>query len=135
MFCFCVWPSFMGAVLSVIKVYKEYKTNKQTNKKTQQHNITSAFPPKEASPVCFAHLCLYLHPAAQLFRAPTLWFIELTVATCHIQYTFLSLCHCYSRETGQNTKILEVRRQLLVPQSINTERVSLRARSFGPIPE
>ena len=26
------------------------------------------------------------------FRAPTLWFIDLTVATCHIQSTFLSLC-------------------------------------------
>ena len=25
------------------------------------------------------------------FRAPTLWFNDLTVATCHIQYTFLSL--------------------------------------------
>ena len=38
-----------------------------------------------------------------------LWFIDLTVATCHIQYTFLSLCQFVSRENGQNTTILEVR--------------------------
>ena len=28
------------------------------------------------------------------FRVPTLWFIDLTVAISHIQYTFLSLCQC-----------------------------------------
>ena len=27
----------------------------------------------------------------------------LTVATCHIQYTFLNLCQLFSRENGQNT--------------------------------
>ena len=32
-----------------------------------------------------------------------MWFIHLTVATCHAQYTFLSLCQF------ENTKILEVR--------------------------
>ena len=37
-----------------------------------------------------------------------LWFIDLTVATCHIQYTFLSLCQFFSQENGQNTKILKV---------------------------
>ena len=37
------------------------------------------------------------------FRVSTLWFIELTVATCHIQYTFLSLCQILSRENEQNT--------------------------------
>ena len=40
------------------------------------------------------------------FRTPTLWFIDLTVAACHIQCTFLSLCQFVSRENGQNTKIL-----------------------------
>ena len=43
------------------------------------------------------------------FRAATLWFIDLTVVACHIQYIFLSLCQLFSRENGQNTKILEVR--------------------------
>ena len=61
--------------------------------------------------------------------APMLWFIDLTVATCHIQYTFLSLCQFFSRVNGQNTRILEVRhfvwykngrRRLLAAQSINT---------------
>ena len=52
--------------------------------------------------------CVYIY-IRQLssFRAPTLWFIDLTVATCHIQYTFLIFF--FSRENGQNTKILEVR--------------------------
>ena len=36
------------------------------------------------------------------FRAPTLWFINLTVATCHIQYTFLSLCQI--RKQARNTE-------------------------------
>ena len=35
--------------------------------------------------------------------------IWLSLLICHIQYTFLSLCQCFSRENGQNTKILEVR--------------------------
>ena len=44
------------------------------------------------------------------FRPPTLWFINLAVATCHIQYTFLSLCQFFLRENGEkNTKILKVR--------------------------
>ena len=44
------------------------------------------------------------------FRAPMLWFINLTVATCHIQYTSLSLCHFFFiRENGQNTKIRHFR--------------------------
>ena len=43
------------------------------------------------------------------FRAPTLLFVDLTVATCHIHYSFLSLCQYFSRENGQNTKILDVR--------------------------
>ena len=54
--------------------------------------------------------CAYIYiQQLSSFRAPTLWFIDLTVATCHIQYTFLSLCQFVSRENGQNTKILEVR--------------------------
>ena len=55
------------------------------------------------------------------FRAPTLWLIDLTVATCHIQYTFLSLCQFFSRENGQNTKILEVRHFSMIrkwPQAV-----------------
>ena len=62
-------------------------------------------------------------------------FIDLTVATCHIQYTFLSLCNVFlPRENGQNTKILEVRHfrtirkwppMVLGAQSINTERTSV----------
>ena len=40
-----------------------------------------------------------------------LWLVDLTVAACHIQYTFLSLRQFLfvSQENGQNTKILEVR--------------------------
>ena len=73
------------------------------------------------------------------FRAPTLWFIDLTVATCHIQYTFMSLCQFFffffSRENGtkhENTPTSAMfvwhengRRWLLGAQSINTERATL----------
>ena len=31
------------------------------------------------------------------FMAPKLWFMDLTVATCHIRYIFLSLCQFFSR--------------------------------------
>ena len=52
--------------------------------------------------------CVYIYiRQLRSSRAPTLWFIDLTVATSHIQYTFLSLCQFVSRENGQNTKILE----------------------------
>ena len=55
------------------------------------------------------HACVYVY-IWQLspFRAPTLLFINLTVTTCHIQYTFLTLCKCFSWENRQNTEILEV---------------------------
>ena len=43
------------------------------------------------------------------FRAPTLWFIDLAVATCHIQYTFLSLRQFVSRENRQSIRILHFR--------------------------
>ena len=38
--------------------------------------------------------CVYVYVwQFSSFRAPMLWFIDMAVATCHIQYTFLSLCH------------------------------------------
>ena len=57
------------------------------------------------------------------FRVPILWFIDLTVATCDIQYTSLSQCQFHSRENGQNTKMAAD--VLLGAQSINTVRASL----------
>ena len=58
----------------------------------------------------FAHLCLYLHPAAQQsFRVPMLWFIDLIVTTCYVQHTFLSLSHFFHGKTDKTKKILEVR--------------------------
>ena len=41
------------------------------------------------------YTCVYIY-IRQLssFRAPALWFINLTVDTCHIQYIFLSLLQC-----------------------------------------
>ena len=39
---------------------------------------------------------------------PTLWFIDLTVATCHIQYPFLNLCHFFLNEkTDKRWKYLK----------------------------
>ena len=43
--------------------------------------------------------CAYIY-IRQLssFRETTLWLIDLTVADCHIRFTFLSLCRYLSRE-------------------------------------
>ena len=50
------------------------------------------------------HACVYVYIwQLSSFRAPTL-----TVTTCHIQYTFLTLCKGFSWENRQNTEILEV---------------------------
>ena len=79
--------------------------------------------------------CVYIY-IRQLssFRAPKLWFNHLTVATCHIQYTFLSLCHFFHEITDKTRKYSKSaifvwyengRRRLLGAQNINTERASL----------
>ena len=59
------------------------------------------------------------------FRAPTLWFIDLTIATCHIQYTFLTLCqNIFSQENGKTQKFSKSAIFIWYEngQSINTER-------------
>ena len=58
-----------------------------------------------------ARVYIYIRQLSS-FRAPTLWFIDLTIATCHIQYNFPSLCpFFFSRENRENTKILGVRHE------------------------
>ena len=51
--------------------------------------------------------CVYIY-IRQLssFRAPTLWFIDLTVATCHIQYTseFMPIFFTRKRTKHENTR-------------------------------
>ena len=43
--------------------------------------------------------CVYIYiQQLSSFRPPTLWFIDLTVAACHIQYTFRSLCQFFPLE-------------------------------------
>ena len=52
---------------------------------------------KEALSINAVRACVYIYIwQLSSFRAPTLWFIDLTVATCHFQYTFLSLCQFFS---------------------------------------
>ena len=72
---------------------------------------------KEALSVLMLCAPVFIFYIRQLssFRMPTLWFADLTVTTCHIQYTFLSLCCLFfyfflflSKENRQNMKILEV---------------------------
>ena len=54
------------------------------------------------------HACVYIYNRQlSSFRTPTLWFIDLNVAICHIQYGFLNLSSIipiFARENGQNTK-------------------------------
>ena len=63
------------------------------------------------------------------FRAPTLWFIDLTVATWHIQIQFsefMPICFTRKRTKHKNTRSRpwyeNGRRRLEGAQSINTER-------------
>ena len=53
----------------------------------------------------FIRACVYIY-IRQLssLKAPTLWFIDPTVATCHIQYTFLSLCQFFHEKTPKTRK-------------------------------
>ena len=51
------------------------------------------------------HACVYIYIwQLSSFRAPKLWFIDLTVATCCIQYTFLSLCLFFHEKTNKSCK-------------------------------
>ena len=52
--------------------------------------------PKEA----LLHACVYIYiQQLSSFWVPTLWFIDLTVATCYIQYTCLSFMQiCFTRK-------------------------------------
>ena len=68
------------------------------------------------------------------FRAPMLWLIDLSVATCQIQFTVLSLCLFFHEKADKTRKYLKPaifvwhengRRRLLGAQCINTERTSL----------
>ena len=54
---------------------------------------------KEAVSINALCACVYIY-TQQLssFRAPTLWFIYVTVATCPIQYTSLNLCQFFTRK-------------------------------------
>ena len=60
---------------------------------------------KEALSINALRACVYIY-IRQLssFRAPTWWFIDLTVTACHIQYTFLSLCEFVSGENWTEHK-------------------------------
>ena len=75
--------------------------------------------------ICAPVFIFYIQQLSS-FRAPTLWFIDLTVATCHIQYAFLSLSAIFftrKRTKHENTRSPPFSyRRLLGAQSINTER-------------
>ena len=46
--------------------------------------------------------CVYIYNwQLSSFRAPMLWFVNLTVATCHTQYIFLSLCQFFHEKTDK----------------------------------
>ena len=50
-----------------------------------------AFNSKHGESATALRACVYIYiQQLSSFRVPMEWFIDLTVATCHIQYTFLS---------------------------------------------
>ena len=81
--------------------------------------------------------CVYIYIRQLIsFRAPTLWFIDLTVATCHIQYTFLSYGRHFFHEKTDKTRKCSMSPTFSYhtkmtadintgAQGINTERASL----------
>ena len=62
--------------------------------------------------------CVYRQLSS--FRAPTLWFIDLTLATCHIQSTCLSLCQLDKTPSPPFSYDENGRRRLVGAQSIKT---------------
>ena len=90
----------------MVKVMQDADVNTQR----KQHGIQRhGFILRSSLGISALRTCVYIYiQQLSSFRAPMLWFIDLTVATCHIQYTFLSLCQFVSRENGQNTKILSL---------------------------
>ena len=51
---------------------------------------------KEAVSINALRACVYTYIRQRSsFRVPMLWFIDLALATCHIQYTFLNSCHFF----------------------------------------
>ena len=53
--------------------------------------------------------CVYIYIwDLSSFRVSMLWFTDLTVTTCHIQYTFLSLCKKKFQEKTKDTKMAAV---------------------------
>ena len=85
---------------------------------------------KEAVSINALPACVYIYiQQLSSFRAPMLWFINLTVTTCHIQYTseFMSIFHERMDKTRKCSKSAyeNGRQQLRIGvQSINTERAS-----------
>ena len=67
---------------------------------------------KKAAALSVVMLCtcvyIYILQLSFLNTAPMLWFIDLTVITCHIQYTLLSWCHFFykKKDKTQNTTSL-----------------------------
>ena len=54
---------------------------------------------KEALSINALHACVYICIwQLSSIRVPMLWFINLTVATCRIQHTFLSLCQFFYKK-------------------------------------
>ena len=116
-------------------VYKQLET---------KYNLSFLKPSKQASSLSINALrtcvCIYIRQLIS-FRAPTLWFMDLTVATCHI-HTFLSWWQFVSRENGQNTRIFRHFCMIWkLPPTItgrtkhlfNTERASLRTHFCLPV--
>ena len=51
------------------------------------------------------HACVYIYiQQLRSFRVPMLWFINLTVPTCLVQYIFLSLCQFFQEKMNKTWK-------------------------------
>ena len=95
-------------------------------KMERMHAHLNGFPQVSLSinALC-ARVYIYIRQLSS-FMAPTLWFIDLTVAACHIQYTFLSLWQFFFKRKMLKVHHLRIIRKwpstVLGAQSINADR-------------
>ena len=78
-------------------IYTRREHGKQTNRiALAKHHVSFCCYWESSLSINALHACVYIYIwQLSSFRVPTLWFIDLTVITCHIQYTFLSLCQFF----------------------------------------
>ena len=91
-FCFPVgaWSSYVGGGCYTVRVWRNNTRRLAGETWTCYKRKAGQVSDVEEALSLRTRVSIYIWHLSS-FRTPTLWFIDLTVATCHIQYTFPSL--------------------------------------------